>query len=402
MIERYIVLQHKRKKYACKNKHCEGTMMTAPTPVEPIEKGLAGPNLLAEIIVDKYADHLPWYRLQHRFHRQGIELNRATLWHWTYRSALLLAPLVEAMHTQQEKGSHMFGDETTIPTLWVQIPENKGKQAKINYFWVYTSLLNNNKAKPIVVYRYTEGRGSEYPKTYLKNFTGFMQVDAYSGYNPLFSPIWDEKEKKYVSWCIEVGCWAHARRYFMDALKSNPTSIAKDVLLLIGKLYLYEAKSKEEQLDFDQIKVKRQELSKPILKEIQDWLVSRHPLVAPKSTLGKAITYALNNWKSLCVYIEDGRLEIDNLRSERNMKGIAVGRKNYLFVASHRGGETAAILYSLVETCRQNGIEPRAYLADVLQRVSTHPNTRIHELLPYNWTPPGKTQITSEEVPRAA
>ena len=210
MIERYIVLQHKRKKYACKNKRCEGTIVTAPTPVEPIEKGLAGPNLLSEIIVDKYADHLPWYRLQRRFQRQGIELNRATLWHWTYRSALLLTPLVEAMHAHQEESTHMFSDETTIATLWAQIPENKGKPAKINYFWVYTSLLNDNKAKPIVVYRYTEGRGSEHPKDYLKNFTGFMQVDAYSGYNPLFAPIWDEEEKKYVNWCTEVGCWAHA------------------------------------------------------------------------------------------------------------------------------------------------------------------------------------------------
>ena len=383
-IEKYIVLVHKRKKYACKNKSCScGTIVTAPTPAEPIEKGLAGSNLLAEVIVDKYCDHLPLYRLQQRFKRQGITMSRSTLWHWIYRSALLLEPLVEAMITHQMASTHMFSDETTIPTLWAHIPENKGKQAKTNYFWVYTSLLKDNKDHPIVVYRFAEGRGSEYPTEFLKNFRGYLQVDAYSGYNPLFIPTRDQMEEAYRQWCIEVACWAHARRYFMDVFKKNPQSIAQEVLLLIEDLYRFEAEFKKDKLMFDPIKAKRHELSKPKLEEIHRWLLQHQPSTAPKSALGKAISYSLNNWTALCVYINDGRLEIDNNRSERNMKGVAVGRKNYLFVASNRGGGAAATLYSLVETCRQNGIDPKAYLADALQRISTHPNSRINELLPY-------------------
>lgn len=397
VIEKYMVLVHKRKKYACKNKKCSSqTIVTAPTPVEAIEKGCAGPNLLAEIIVDKYSDHLPLYRLQKRFLRQGIFINRSTLWSWLDQASSLLESLVNAMIRDQMVSDHMFADETTIPTLWAQLPENKGKQAKINYFWVYTSLLNNNKNKPIVVYRFEEGRGSEFPMTYLKNFKGHLQADAYSGYNPLFKPTCDDALKKDVSWCIEVGCFAHVRRYFMDALKANLKSIAKEVVLLIGDLYRYEADFKDQNLTFEQIQEKRQELSKPKLDEICLWLKQYQPLAPPKSLLGVAIGYALNNWAALCVYITDGRLEIDNSRAERNMKGVAVGRKNYLFVASNKGGKAAAILYSLVETCRQNGVNPKEYLADVLQRISTHPNSRIHELLPYHWQSPlNRSEATS-------
>jgi transposase len=160
-IEQYSVLLHKRRKYACKNKNCcGGTIVTAPMPAEPIEKGSAGSNLLAEVIVGKYVDHMPLYRLEKRFARKGITLNRSTLWSWIDRSTILLEPLVNAMIDDQQKATHLFSDETTIPTLWAQIPENKGKQAKINYFWVYTSLLNDDKNHPIVIYRFCEGRGS--------------------------------------------------------------------------------------------------------------------------------------------------------------------------------------------------------------------------------------------------
>jgi transposase len=253
-IEKYIVLVHRRRKYACKNKHCTcQTIVTAPTPFEPIEKSLAGPHLLAEVIVDKYCDHLPWYRLQQRFARQGIAMSRSTLWHWTYRSALLLEPLVDTMIAHQIASDYMFADEITIPTLWTQTPENKGRKAKTNYFWVYTSLFNDNKNTPIVVYRFAEGRGSEYPIEFLKNFKGYLHVDAYSGYNPLFNPTFDDIEKAYVNWCIEVGCFAHARRYFVDALKSNPKSIAQEVILLIADLYNYEAEFKDKKLTYEEI-----------------------------------------------------------------------------------------------------------------------------------------------------
>lgn len=403
-IEQYSVLLHKRRKYACKNKNCYGgVVVTAPLPAEPIEKGSAGPHLLAEVIVGKYVDHLPLYRLEKRFTRKGLSLNRSTLWSWIDRSTTLLEPLVNAMIEDQQKASHLFSDETTIPTLWAQIPENKGKQAKTNYFWVYTSLLNDDKTCPIVIYRFCEGRGSQYPTAFLKNFRGYLQVDAYTGYNPLFNPTWDELEQAYKRWCIEVACWGHARRNFVDAAKNNKKSIAHDVLLLIGELYKSEADFKKDKLSFAEIKAQRQALSKPTLDEIYIWLKVHEPQMAPKSTLGQAIGYALANWDALNVYVTDGRLEIDNLRSERNMKGVAVGRKNYLFVASNRGGLAAATAYTLVETCRQNGVDPEVYLADVLQRISTHPNSLIHELLPYHWKPPVNIDgVTSPDDQKAA
>ena len=354
-IEQYSVLLHKRRKYACKNKNCYGgSVITAPMPAEPIEKGSAGVTLLAEVLVSKYVDHMPLYRLEKRFLRKGIRLNRSTLWSWIDRSTTLLEPLVNAMIEDQQKATHLFSDETTMPTLWAPIPENKGKQAKINYFWVYTSLIDDDKTRPIVIYRFCEGRGSEYPTAFLKNFRGYLQVDAYSGYNPLFSPTWDEVEQAYVRWCTEVACWGHARRYFVDAAKNNKHSIAHDVLRLIGTLYDNEADFKQEKLTFDEIHAKRQELSTPKLAEIHAWLTTHAPLTAPKSTLGKAMGYALTNWDALNVYLTDGRLEIDNTRSERNMKGVAVGRKNYLFVASNRGGLAAAIVYTLVGSDNRN------------------------------------------------
>lgn len=249
--------------------------------------------------------------------------------------------------------------------------------------WVYNGPSKADRKFPIVIYDFTEGRDGKYPEGFLEGFSGYVQVDAYSGYNGLFSSPDPDK-----SGCIELGCWAHVRRYFCEALQANPNSIAKEMLTLIGELYRVERQCLADYLKGGDIQKKRQEQSKPILKRIHEWLIKHQPQVLPKSLLGQAISYALNNWKALNVYVEDGRLEIDNNRSERCIKGIVLGRKNYLFMGSVRGGKAAAIIYSLIETCKQNGVDPVAYLADVLARIPTHPNKRIHELLPYHWKPP--------------
>ena len=392
---RVIVKKHKRLKYACRC--CGETIALAKGPFEAIEKGIAGPNLLAQVLVDKYADHLPLYRQEQRFKRQRIQISRSTLWNWVRLSAVSLVPLVEVMKQDLLVVGHIFSDDTTMPTLREPTPENKGKQAKKNYMWVYTGPSKEKKKFPIVIYDFAQGRGSEYPTTFLKDFTGYLQADAYSGYNPLF-----ESREGFLAQCIEVACWAHVRRRFVEALTANPKSIAKEVLEMIGKLYKLEQGFREKNLTVEEIALKRQELSKPQLEEIHGWLLKYEPQVAPKSKLGQAISYTLSNWEALIVYIQDGRLEIDNNRSERCIKGVVIGRKNYLFMGSPRGGKAAAIIYSLIETCKQNDVDPLAYLADVLARIPTHPNKRIHELLPYHWKPPQAREDERDKTAKVA
>lgn len=381
----FIVKKHKRLKYACKC--CGEKVALAKSPSQAIEKGIAGPNLLAQVLVDKYADHLPLYRQEQRFKRHNIHINRSTLWSWVYLSSTSLSPLVDAMKLDLLASSHTFADETTAPTLREQTPENLGKKTKTNYIWVYTG-LSAEKAAPIVVYDYTTSRGGEHPKAFLKDFVGYVQADAYSGYNGLFAKSEDRPIPS-----VRLGCWAHVRRKFLDALKADPKSPAKQMLAMIGKLYKIEDYCRKKSLNAEQIKEMRQKLGTPILAEIHAWLVRHQPQTRPKSLLGQAISYTLSNWESLVVYLADGRLEIDNNRSERCIKGVVIGRKNYMFMGSTKGGKAAAIIYSLVETCKQNNVDPVAYLADVLARIPTHPNKRINELLPYNWEPPGASQV---------
>ena len=376
----FVVKKHKRLKYACKC--CGETVAMAKSPPQAIEKSSAGSNLLAQVLVDKYGDHLPLYRQEQRFTRHGIHINRSTLWGWINLSSLSLAPLKEAMIQDLLIVGHVFADETTMPTLREQTIENRGKKAKTNYMWTYNGLSKEDQ-KPIVIYDFTQGRDGEYPEEFLKAFSGYVQVDAYAGYNGLFTG-----DEQHPPRCTCVGCWAHVRRKFYDARKANPKSIGKQVLRMIAKLYKVEEACKKEGLTLAQIKARRQKESQPVLEEIHAWLVEYQPQVVPKSLLGQAISYALSNWKALNVYIKDGRLEIDNNRSERCIKGVVLGRKNYLFMGSVRGGKAAAIIYSLIETCKQNDVDPVAYLADVLARIPTHPNRLIKELLPYNWKSP--------------
>ena len=386
---RVIVKKHKRLKYACRC--CGETIVLAKGPFEAIEKGIPGPNLLAQVLVDKYADHLPLYRQEQRFARTGLHINRATLWNWVRLSAVSLVPLVEAMKQDLLVVGHIFSDDTTMPTLRERTPENLGKQAKRNYMWVYTGPSKEHKKFPIVIYDFAEGRGSEYPLAFLKDFKGYLQADAYSSYNPLYEGL----EGSDLAQCIEVACWAHVRRKFVEALKANPNSIAKEVLEMIGDLYKREKEFREKELSAEKIAQRRQKFSKPQLDKIYVWLITYKPQVSPKSLLGQAISYALSNWKALTVFTQDGRLEIDNNRSERCIKGVVLGRKNYMFMGSVQGGSAAATIYSLIETCKQNNVDPLAYLADVLAKIPTYPNKQIHELLPYHWKPPQSLLLPS-------
>ncbi len=384
------VIEHARLKYACKC--CRQTVVVAKTPYKPIEKGLAGPSLMAYVVVSKFLDHLPLYRQENIFKRHHVSINRSTLCGWIMAAAKSLKPLYERMREDLLSGNHLYTDDTHLLTLRVT-GKDKGGKAHRAYIWVYAR-DDNHGQKPIVIYNYTLGRGSDSIEEFLKDFKGYIQADAYGAYDFLFKV---SSKRKTV--CIEVACWAHTRRKFVDAITANPESIASEVVELIGKLYDLEREFKINGLKPKEIRQERQSRSKPLLIEIHQWLNTHKKNVPPASTLGKAISYARGNWKALTVFIKNGKLAIDNNFSERNIKTVVLGRKNYLFAGSEVGGESAAVLYSLMETCKQNGIDPEAYLADVLLKVQYHPNHRIDELLPYHWKPPEKLE---EEYQRAA
>ena len=391
IIQKYIVKVHTRLKYACKC--CQATVKLALAPHEAMEKGIAGPNLLAQVLVDKYADHLPLYRQEQRFARCGIVLSRGTLCNGIRHVSNSLKPLVEAMKEDLLVLNHVFSDDTTMPTLRERTLENLGKQAKTNYMWVYAGVSKTVDAwdnqKPIVLYDYTAGRDAKFVSDFLKDFTGYVQSDAYSGYRPLSNS----------GNVTSLGCWAHVRRKFYEALTTNSSSIACEMMDKIGKLYGLEREFKTKGLSIQAIKQRRELHSQPILEEIKQWLEKYQPLTVPQSGLGKAISYASNNWQTLTRYTEDGRLEIDNNRSERCIKPVVIGRKNYMFMGSEKGGEAAEVVYSLIETCKQNGVDPLAYLADVLQRIPTHLNKNIKELLPYNWVDSNPSQAQIAQAP---
>ena len=367
-----IVKQHVRAQYACRK--CYGVIKTADMPAQPIDKGRASAELLAHLIVEKFDYYMPCYRLERWFKREGVAISRSTMIGWLYKAEFLLRPLVELQTKELIACGHIFSDDTTMPTL----APGEGK-TKTGRLWVYTQRPTKTHGG-FTVYEYTPTREGKYPEAFLKGFKGYLQIDAYAGYNGVLAANDEGKVE-----CIEVGCWAHTRRNFVEIVALHPESVAQEVLDLIGKLYDVERIAKEKKMTDSGRRGFRKKKSKPILKKIYNWLHYHQEIVVPKSPLGKAIAYALNNWIALTRFLGDGRLEIDNNRSERKMKPAVMGRKNHLFVGGQQGGEMLAIFYSVIETCRENCVNPVTYLADVLARIPTHPNKRIEELLPHNW-----------------
>ena len=356
-----VVIDNVRPKYACKA--CQANVVIAERLPEPIEKGLPGPGLLAHVIVSKYADHLPLYRQEGIFRRHGVELSRQTMCDWMAISAELLEPIVKEMHREILKSRVIQTDDTTVPVL----DRSLGK-TRTGRLWDYLG----DRDHPHVVYDYTPDRSGEGPLRMLEGYEGYLQADAYSGYDSLYAG------KKI----IEVGCWAHARRKFYDARTSDPVR-SHVAMAMIQRLYRVEKDVKD--LDDAVRRALRRERSKPILKEIDAWLLQEKDRALPKSPIGEAIGYALNHWQALERYTEAGWLSIDNNASERGMKPVALGRKNWLFAGSDAGGKTAATLMSLCMTCKNLAMDSFAYLRDVLERISTHPARRIGELLPDQW-----------------
>jgi transposase len=357
----FVVRQHIRYKYACRQ--CQEGVCIADLPAFAIEKGRPGSGLLAHVLTSKYADHLPLHRMEGIIARHGIDLGRSTLCDWVGSCAELLWPIVAEIKRQILSSAKIHTDDTSVP---VQIRGRK--KTRKGYLWAYIGQGNN------VVFDYTPTRCRDGPIEFLGDYGGFVQADAYQGYDKLFA-----KGK-----CTEVGCWAHARRKFFDAKDSDPGR-AYQMLALIGKLYDVERQAKEEGLDTADIVKLRQKSSKPVLEQIDSYLEGWSGQVLPKSPVGKAVGYALGQWEALNRYVDHGILSIDNNLAERVLRMVVIGRKNWLFAGSDNGGKRAAVIYSLVASCKLCGIDPFAYLRDVIDRVSTHPAKEISQLIPSNW-----------------
>ena len=342
------VLETRRDKYACKM-HEEAGVLTPPVPVHPIEKGMATAGLLSQVLVAKYKDHLPLYRQSCIFARHGAELAESTLCDWVKSAAEMLQPIAAAVKASVLVSHVVQSDDTGITVL---DPSHQNGSRR-SFLWAYVGDRDE------VVFDFTLGRGREGPRDFLGEYRGFLQVDAYAGYEVVFQ----------TGRVTEVGCWAHARRRFFDALDGEKEQ-AGNALAVLRRLYEIEREAKELGLDFTARRDLRQREAKPLLEALHPWLVALKPTVLPKSPLGDAIGYTLRQWDPLTRYLEDGRLAIDNNRVERQMRTVAVGRKNWMFAGSDEGARRAATIYSLICTCSLLDVEPWAYLKDVLQRIA--------------------------------
>jgi len=357
----FYVKQHVRMKYACKC--CQENVVISEYPSQPVEKGIPGPGLIAHVITSKYCDHLPLNRQEMIFKRNGLDIRRSTLADWVKYGSDLLEPLYKTMKNAVLKSKKIHTDDIPVP---VQDPLCQG--TKTGRLWVYSG----DEDHPYDVYDYTADRSSRRPKDFLDGYKGYLQADAYKGYDNIY-------EKCDV---MEVACWAHARRKFFDSQETD-REYALTALADIRKLYDVEDEAKGKPPR--EIKCLRQEKSKPLLDAFEKWMKEAGMSILPKSPMGQAISYALSNWEALNAYTADGDLDIDNNAAERALRCIAVGRKNWLFAGSDAGGRRAAILYTMVSSCKRHGVDPWAYMADVLDKVSSHPARLIDELLPDKW-----------------
>jgi transposase len=357
------VIEDVRVRYACG--HCQEHVVIAGVPSKPIPKGLADSSMLAYIATSKYADHLPLNRLEGIFLRHGAEIARSTMCDWMGFTAVLLTPIYERMKERILQSRIIWTDDTPVD-LQDRDHEDNIRKARI---WAYLGDANNN----LTVYDFTDSRKRDGPVNFLKNYKGFLQADAYAGYDGIYAG-------KLVH---EVACWAHARRKFFEALTSNKAA-ASWALRCIQILYRIEKRLSKSSLE-KKLAI-RQSRSQKVLAILKSWL-DRNVLIESKGPLAKAIRYTLNQWNALCTFTEDSELTIDNNKAERAMRAIAVGRKNWLFAGSRDGGKRAAILCSLVASCKQHGVDPLAYLTDVLNKMSSHHAPDIDSLTPDKWSP---------------
>ena len=362
----FKVIRIVRPKCACAS--CDA-IVQAEAPTRPVARGLAGPGLLAHVLVGKYADHLPLYRQSEIYAREGIELPRSTLAEWVGGTHQLLRPLVAALRRYVLDTDKLHGDDTPIPVL----APGRGKTAT-GRLWTYVrdDRPAGSTEAPAVWFAYSPNRKSEHPARDLQSFEGILQADAYAGFGKLYDS----------GRVVPAACWAHARRKFYEIAEAHDSPLAQEALQRISALYAIEAEIRG-QLPNERQAV-RQARAGPLLEDLQHWLQNTLHQVSRKSALAKAIGYTLKLWPALIRYRDDGRIEIDNNAAERALRAVALGRKNYLFAGSDAGGERAAAIYSLIGTAKLNGLDPETYLREVLTRIADHPVNRVDELLPWS------------------
>jgi transposase len=362
----FRVIRHVRTKLSCAKCDC---IVQAEAPSRPIERGMAGPGLLAHVLVSKYADHLPLYRQSEIYARQGVELERSTLADWVGGASKLLGPLVEALRRYVIAASKLHADDTPVPVL----APGQGR-TKTGRLWTYVrdDRPAGDSAAPAVWFAYSPDRKGEHPAQHLEKFRGMLQADAYAGFNQLY-------ENNRIE---HVACWAHVRRHFYDLEQAHSSPVAREALERIGALYRIEeqirGKPPEER------RAVRQTQAKPLLDSLRQWCEKTLSKLSRKSDTTAAIRYALSRWDALTRFVDDGRIEIDNNAAERSLRGVVLGRKNYLFAGSDAGGERAAAIYSLIGSAKLNDLDAEAYLRKVLTRIADHPISRIEQLLPWN------------------
>jgi transposase len=364
----FKVIRHVRPKFSCTG--CD-RVVEAPAPSRPIERGLAGPGLLAHVIVSKFSDHLPLYRQSEIYARQGVEISRSTLAGWVGGASDLLGPLVDAIQKHVLAGRKLHADDTPMPVL---APGN-GK-TKTGRLWTYVrdDRPAGDPSAPAVWFAYSADRKGEHPRQHLQTFRGALQADAYAGFHHLYG------ERIY-----EAACWAHARRKFHEIHVVHASPTTTEALARIGALYAIEDEIRGRPADL-RLSI-RQTRAKPLLEQLRTWMEKAQRSLSSKSETAGAIRYALSRWCALTRYIDDGMLEIDNSAAERALRAVALGRKNFLFAGSDCGGERAAAMYSLIGSAKLNGLDPELYLRTVLARIADHPVNRIQDLLPWNLAP---------------
>ncbi|MGN8000460.1 IS66 family transposase [Sphingomonas sp. 22176] len=361
------VMRNIRPKYSCRV--CE-KIVQAPAPASAVARGKASFATLAHVVVSKFEHHLPLYRQAEMMAAQGLDIDRSTLAGWAGQATALLDPVVARIRDAVLKADKIHADDTPVPVL----DPGRGRTAT-GRLWVYAAddQASGSTAPRATWYRFTPDRTAAHPLAHLAGFRGFLQADAYAGYDGL-----------YRGGVTEVACWAHFRRKIFDLHERTPTPLTTDILERIGAFYAVEAEVRGQPPDIRHRA--RQERSKLLVEALRAVLDAALRRLSPKSDMAKAIAYGTKRWPALSRFLDDGRLEIDNNIAERALRGVAIGRRNWLFAGSRVGGERAAAIYTVIQTCKANGVDPQAYIADVIAKIASDwPASRWDELLPWNW-----------------
>lgn len=362
----FHVVRHVRPKLSCRS--CE-TIVQAPMPELPVRRGRAGAGLLAHVAVAKFCDHQPLHRQAEQYARADIDLSRSTLADMVGQTAALLRPLIDALARHVLSGERLHADDTIVPVLAPGLG-----RTKTGRMWTYVrdDRPFGGTAPAGVYYRYTPDRKGEHPRVHLAGFKGILQADGYAGFAQLYAG----------NRIVEAACLAHARRKFFDLFDTKQSPMAKTALEKIAALYRIEAEIRGRPPD-ERLRVRLKD-SAPLFADLKTWLETALGRISGRSEMAKAIRYSLSRWQGLTTVLRDGRACIDNAAAERAMRPVTLGRRNWTFAGSDRGGERAAVFYSLIETAKMHGLDPEAYLTDVLGRIASHPVNRVAELLPWN------------------